>query len=191
MSRGLSPAELAAAAAPHRKRVALFELLFDTGTLRLAYAPWDITVGANTFTRAGPILEVSPRQESAGSTEGLDLRLSGLDAAIIAIANSEQYRGRVARMMKAFLDADTNQVIGTPKVAIVGRMSSMIVVDTSDAATVDLSIEHYDRELERPAPIRLNDPDQQRLYPGDLGCSRVEQMVEANIVWPAKEAFRR
>lgn len=191
MTRGLDAAEVTASQQPHRIVVPLIEAVFDSGPLRLAISPWPIEVGGNTFVAAGAAMKVRDMIESAGSTEGLTLELSGLDPAIIAIATQEPYQGRVLRLLKAFLHADTHQLVATPKAPFVGRMRSMSIVETNDLCTVTVTVEHYEAELRRPAPLRMNDADQQRLYPGDLGCQYAEQMTEKSIVWPAKEALQR
>lgn len=186
MSRDLTVAQKTAADGKHRKTAPLLELLFDSGTLRISLAQWDIVVGAITYSRLNSLLEVQPLQESSGSIEGFNFTLSGLDPAIIVIATQEQYRGRIVRLMKVYLNADTNAVIGAPSVRWVGRMRSMAIQETNDKCTVALAAEHYEAELTRAAPLRFNDSDQQRLYPGDLGCQYVEEMVDKTLVWPAR-----
>lgn len=191
MSRGLSSAQLTAAGASHRQTVALVEAFFDSGTLRLAIAPWAITSGVDTYAATGPFLHVKEVTESAGSVEGLEFTLTGISTDVIAIATAEPYRGRVIRLLKAYLDADTNQTVGTAVVQFVGRMHSMRIAEKNNTCDVVVVAEHYEAELSRSTPLRLNDTDQQRLYPGDLGCSLAEMMVEAKIVFPSKEVQKR
>lgn len=191
MSRGLSTPQVAAAAGVHRQPVALIEAFFDSGTLRLAIAPWAITSGGNSYVATGPLLRVKETTESSSSIEGLEFTLSGMPPEIIAIATAEPYRGRVIRLLKAYLNADTNQTIGTAITQFVGRMHSMKIGEKNDSCEVIVTAEHYEAELTRATPLRLNDADQQRLYPGDLGCSLAEMMVETQIIFPSKEAQRR
>lgn len=191
MSRGLSTPQVAAAAGVHRQSVALVEAFFDSGTLRLAIAPWAIVSGGNSYVAAGPLLRIKEVTESTGSVEGMEFTLSGMPPEIIAIATAEPYRGRVIRLLKAYLNADTNQTIGTAITQFVGRMHSMKIGEKNDSCEVIVTAEHYEAELTRATPLRLNDADQQRLYPGDLGCSLAEMMVETQIIFPSKEAQRR
>lgn len=191
MSRGLSSPQVIAAAGVHRQTVALIEAFFDSGTLRLAIAPWAITSGGQTYVATGPILRVKEVTEASGSVEGMEFMLTGISPEVIAIATAEPYRGRVVRLMKAYLDADTNQTIGTAVVQFVGRMHSMKITEKNDTCDVIVTAEHYEAALTRANPLRLNDVDQQRLYPGDLGCSLAEIMVEAQIIFPSKEAQKK
>lgn len=191
MSRGLTPAQLAAATGRHLQVAPLVELAFDAGTLRLTTAPWDIVTGAGTWMTMGALLSIAQTTESAGSFEGAEFVLSGLDAAIVAIAAGEPYQGRLARLLKAYLDAESNQPIGEPVVQFVGRMRVMTLSETNNQASVAIQCEHYEAELQRAAPLRLNDADQQRLYPGDLGAQYVEAMTERQLIWPSREVMRR
>lgn len=191
MPRGLSNAQLTAVVGTHRIVVPLFELFFDSGTLRLAICPWDVVVSGNTYNTTGQILSVKPLSESSTSKEGAEITMSGLDAAIINIAAYESYRGRFVRLSKLYLDKDTNAQIGNPVTQFIGRMQSIAIAESNNDCAVTLTAEHYEIELTRPAPLRLNNADQQRLYPGDKGCDQVESMTEKNIVWPALEALKQ
>lgn len=187
MSRGLSTAQLAAAAATTRSAVHLVDMFFNSGTLRLARSQWDITHGGNTYV--GVSMDIEQLREAAGSIEGAKFSLTGLDPAMMTIADQENYRGRIAVLSKAYINPDTRAVIGDPVMIFIGRMKAMPSQETNSQADIAVIAEHYDAELGRAAPMRLNDSDQQRLYPGDLGCQHAEAMVEKNLVWPAREAL--
>lgn len=186
--RGLSVAQQSAMQSGHRIVVPLVEMFFDSGTLRLCAAPWNIVVGANTYTHAK--LQISEWRESAGSTEGLQFGLNGLDPEIIQLADTEPYHGRVARLLKAYLQADSNQVIGTPVTQFLGRMRDIPTNETNRTADVIVICEHYDAELDRPSPQRWADPDQQKLFPGDKSCEYSAQNADKTVVWPSKKAVK-
>jgi hypothetical protein len=189
MSRGLSPAQLTAAAGAHRISAPLIEMSFDSGVLRITRAPWNITSGANTYIAVA--VDFRQIRESATSIEGMEFRISGNDLAALTLALQEPYRGRIVRVFKAYINADTHAVIGDPVVKFIGRMKSMPTNEDNRTCDIALIAEHYDAELTRPAPTRLNDSDQQRLYPGDLGCQYAEDMIERQLVWPHRDAFRQ
>lgn len=191
MSRGLSGSQITAAAAPHRQAVPLIEALFDSGALRLAIAPWDVYAAPFTYTAVGPILQIREVRESAASLEGMEFVMTGLDPAIITIATSEPYRGRIIRLMKAPMDPATNQLLGVPVQWWIGRIQNMVIQEDNGSATVTVVAEHYEAELDRPAPLRYSDADQQRRFFGDFGCQYAAQMTEKTVVFPSKEAQRR
>jgi hypothetical protein len=191
MSRGLSSPQQTASAGRHRQVALLIEMIFDSGTLRITTAPWDVIVGANTYVKSNRPGYIRPLAESAGSVEGLEFGLSGLNTGFVDIAAGEPAKGRVVKLYKLYLDADSNQAIGSPVLYWVGRIRSMPIVESNSEASITVQVEHYDAQLSRPAPVRLNNADQQRLYPGDLGCEMAEELAEKKIVWPHREVLLR
>lgn len=191
MSRGLSTAQLSAASAAHRMAIALVELHFKAGLLSLALSPWDLTHGGVTYQRTGQLLKIDAAHESSKSFEGIKLTMSGLDVSIMALAADEPYRGRLVRVLKAYINPEDGVLIGAPVVQFVGRIRSMPIQETNDTCTVAVLAEHYEAELQRPAPLRLNNADQQRLYPGDRGAEYADQLEDKTVVWPTKEALMK
>lgn len=190
MSRGLTTPEISATTGPHRAVAPLVELNFDSGVLRLTLAPWSITEGGRTWL-ASNLLRVRDAREATGSVEGLEFSMSGIDPAIITLASQERYRGRIVRLLKAYFNTTTNQIVAAPRAWFIGRMKHMNIEESNDKCTVTLIAEHYEAELQRAAPLRLNDADQQRFYPGDKGCEHVERMAELKLVWPSRTALAR
>lgn len=186
----LDPSQVAALAQRHVIVAPLLDLYFTSGTVRFALAPWSIAIGGDTYTGIGPIASIGIRTESIVSDEGIEVTASGLDAAVIALALDEPYTGRLLRLRKAILDRDTHAVIGTPQTAFIGRMVSMPITEDNGACTVTIRAEHFDADLARSTPVRLNDTDQQRLHPGDRGCEYVEALVQRKLVWPSIESLK-
>jgi hypothetical protein len=184
--RGLDVNQINASQSAHRVVAPLIDMFFDGGTLRLTPWRWDIVAGANTYTRAPVTIEKV--RESATSTEGYTLAMNGLDPAIMTIATSVDWNGRTCTLSKAYLQADSNQMIGTAKVFFVGRFRNYVISEDNQQAAVSVFIEHFDVELDSPQPLRLSDADQQRLFPGDLGCSYAASNSDKSVVWPSKEA---
>jgi hypothetical protein len=191
MSRGLTSGQLTAAAQSHRVNVALVEMLFDSGTLRLAMGPWPVTVGADTYVATGAALRIDPLTEKDGGLEGLRFSMSGADPAIMDLATVEDYRGRIVRFLKARLNATSHAIIDSPTVEWIGRMRDMPINETNGSCQIDLLAEHYDIALSRPAPRRWNDSDQQRDFPGDKACEYASTMTEKFLPFPAKEALKK
>lgn len=191
MSRGLTNAQRTAAAAPHRMAIALVELHFHAGRLNLALSPWDVTHGGQTYQRTGALMQIEAAHESSKSWEGLTITMSGLDPSIKTLAADEPFRGRLVRVLKAFVEPETGALIGNPVVQFVGRIRAMPIQEKNDTCTVALQAEHYEAELQRPAPLRLNNSDQQRLYPDDKGAEYADQLEDKVVVWPTREALMK
>jgi hypothetical protein len=195
MSRGLTSTEQSLVAASHRISIALVELNFRSGTLRLAMSPWDISDGTNVWVATGALLRIDPPRESASSTEGLQFTMSGLVQTILTLADTENYQGRLVRLLKAHVDPNTNQIASSggspipPKEWFIGRMRRMNTEDLNSRVTVTLVAEHYEAELGRANPVRMNDANQQRRAPGDRGFEFVEEMTEIKLSWPDRNAL--
>lgn len=189
MSRGLSTTQRSAARAPHRMAIALVELHFKAGLLALALSPWDVTYAGSTYQRTGQIMDIEAAHESSKSFEGIKMTMTGLDTTIMTLAANEPYRGRLVRVLKAYINPEDGALIGSPVVQFIGRIRSMPIQEKNDTCTVAVLAEHYEAELQRPAPLRLNNADQQRLYPGDKGCEFADQLEDKVVVWPAREAL--
>lgn len=188
MSRGLTSAQAAAVVAPHRQIFPLIELYFTSGTLLLALGPWDYTSMSGTYIHTGPAAYIKAASESAASQEGLEIGMSGLDTGILQLAATEPYRGKIGRILKAYIAVDSNESIGEPVPWFVGRMKSMTITEDNTTASVAIQLEHYESELSKPAPLRYSDADQQRLHPGDTGCQYTASTANATIIWPSKAA---
>lgn len=186
--RGLTGNQLAAVAAGHRIIVPLVEFYFDSGLLLLTMGPWDITTPTGTYVHAGPLLYIKQPTEQIGSSQGLEIGMSGLDTSVITLATTEPYMGRTVRLLKAYLDPNSNAVIDSPKAWFIGRMRSMTITEDNTMASVAVQAEHYEVELTRAAPLRYTDADQQRLHPGDRGCEWAASTANTTIIWPSKQA---
>lgn len=171
----------------HLQVVPLVEFQFKSGTVRAALAPWDIVAGGQTYVGAGLIMKIANRTESTTSMEGWQITVSGLDASVAALAAGEPYQGRLAMLRKAYLDPDTNAVISVPAVVSVGRIARMHIAEDNKTATVRIEVEPFEAAWDRANPLFLNDADQQRLFPGDLGASHVNELATRKIVWPSKD----
>lgn len=187
MTRGRTAPQKAADVAAHKGRAALIEMAFDSGTLRLAIAPFNITVGADVFVATGAAFEMTAVEETAAGFEGFEVSLSGVDSAIEAIMASEQYRGRIIRVLEQRFDANDAKV-GAAQVQSIGRMRAMGHTDNvkDQSARVWLQAEHFDAEFEQPMVIRFTDADQQRKYPGDVGGEFLASLQDRVITRASK-----
>lgn len=188
--RGFSTEELAAASARHSTVVPMVELLFDSGTLRLALGGLPVEHEGITWAATGALATLQTSQESADGTEGMAFEMSGLSPDIVTLAAAEPYRGRIFRLLEQWLDDDL-QPVAPPRVEWIGRLTALAVEESDGKAVVSGSAEHYEADLRRPRSLRYTGAEQQRRFPGDTGLDGVEQMTEIKLVWPTKEAQRK
>jgi hypothetical protein len=162
MTRGLSPAELAAAKTRNTEVVQLVTVAFVGGDLNLCTGGNNVAYGGTTWSAARGLL-INPVDESAESTEGIRFEISGVEPDIITIAAQEPYIRRPVYLYEMWLDEATHAIIG--------------------------SAEHFDAEDSRARTLHYNNATQAIIDPADTAFSRVEEMTELVLVWPAKEAL--
>jgi hypothetical protein len=179
VSRNRTPTQLAADEASHKGSAQLVELLFTSGTLRLAVAPWDVVSGGNLYTHTGALLSMQTHGEAADGTEGLDFTLTGLEAGIFDLVVSEPYQRRLVRVLEQrYNAADAEADVAT--VEYIGRMVAMASAEdvASRTWTVTVRTEVFDAEARRSRNLRFSDAELRRRYPSDLGAEYVSSLVE-------------
>ncbi len=90
--------------------VALLELAFGGGTVRLATAPVDLSWNSQTWSGVGGRLEVAPPREAGGDdrAQSLRLELSGVNQSVLSTMLQQQYIGRSVRVWYAHVAASSN-----------------------------------------------------------------------------------
>ena len=184
------PAAAAAAAIGRVVRpVLLAELDFASGDILVTDAPFDILLGGKTYRGVGHFGGISAVEESVElQAYSLTLRLNGIPVALLAIALGEHYQGRSAVVSLALLD-EAHRPVDAPLVLFRGRMDVMRIT-AGETASIDLVCESRLADWERARVRRFNNADQQQRFPDDKGLEFVPQMVEKELVWPARSFFR-
>jgi hypothetical protein len=179
MSRNRTGTQVAADEAGHRGSAVLLELLFTSGTLRLALAPWPVVSGGNLYTPTGALLSFDDHGEAADGTEGLQFTLTGLAAGIFDLVVNEPYRGRIVRVLEQRYNAADAEA-DVASVEYLGRMVGM--TSSEDVAsrtwTVTVQTEVFDADGRRSRNLRFSDAEQRRRFSGDLGAEYVASLVE-------------
>ena len=187
MTRALSGGFTTAIAAGHVNIVPLIELQFASGTDYICGLDHDVVYNSNTYLAAGACISIDRIAETATQTEGLKISLAGARSTDVALVLGEKVQGRVCIVRLAVVDgAGALQVDDN---VWTGLMDVMALQDDPDQCLAVISAEHMLAVWDRPRVVRYTDAQQQALYAGDLGLQYVEEMAEANIVWPGKEFF--
>lgn len=188
MSRELTAGVEQALEGSNVPMLVLVELDFGSGFVRVTNAPYAINWNGHTWAGLGRLGGIDQVQEGAGlEARGVAFKLSGVpvsgegDSENISLALGEHYQGRDCRIWVALLN-EQFAILPDPKLIFLGRMDNM-EIEVGATATIVLRAENRLADLERPRVRRYNDGDQQLLFPGDIGLSFVEQMVDASIVW--------
>jgi hypothetical protein len=184
VSRTLTTAVGNAALADHVVVLALVELDFSSGVVRMTNSGYDVVYGGYTWSGKGAAASMEEIKEPSDLyAAGVALRLSGIPSAMVTTATSEDYQGRSAKIWLAFCSAD-HVIQADPVLLWVGRMDVM-TVEMGAEASITLTTESRFADWDRPRVRRYNDADQQAVYAGDTGLRYMEQLVEKQLVWGA------
>jgi len=187
VSRNLTATALAELAKPGVKLAWLAKLIFITETLYVWTGMSDLLYDGNVYTPVGGNGMVSPITESDETRgDGIQLQLSGIPSAQLALVLGQVSQGLEARVWLAFLDEDGTllDVID----AYQGKMDQPVISDDAETSSVAIRVENRYSDS-RTKARRWNHEDQQQLFPGDLGFEFVAdiakggQQIIAGVNW--------
>lgn len=189
MTRSVSSAVQTALNADNIGVIIFVEMLFDSGALRVCSAAYDFDWNGFTWKGLAQLGNIEPIEESSGNqVVGLRFTLSGVDSSLLALAQAEQYQGRVANVYVGFLALPNYTVIVDPILEWAGKMDQMVITDSPDGKSqISVTVENELFDFARPVDLYYTDEDQQRLHPGDNGFKYVKLLDKQQIVWPSAE----
>lgn len=183
MSRGIASATLTAAQARVVRPLSFYELQFTSGTIRIHNGVGDIPWGGNTWEGAGALIAASPIEEGEdGTAIRVSLQLSGVDPALVTIAEGEAiYRRTAICYIGALTRAGT--LHATPDERWRGLMEN-IEISLGEVNTITLNVESELIRDRQAIGALFTDETQQRLYSGDTGFEFLSQVIDAtDIHW--------
>ena len=183
MSRNLSSGMQTAVEADVVRPIVLVQCAFDSGDLNLWNGIGDLTVNSVDYVGAGTLLSIGEIAESSElQANGISVTLSGITDPLLAKARDEDYQGRELKVLLGAMDA-SNGVISNPVVVFSGFMDTMVINDSSETATIVVTVENRLIEFERTRIRRYTAEDQKIDYPNDKGLEFVTEIAEKEIVW--------
>jgi hypothetical protein len=183
MARDLTAGMVTEVASTTVRPIVLVKLEFDSGAVRVWNGIGDLSWNAQTWTGVGDLGGVSPVEEAGDlKASGVRFQLSGIPAALISTALSEDYQDRPARMWLGMLDENLN-IVADPYPIFRGRMDVMDIQEGGETATIGVTAENVLASLERARETRYTAEDQKLEFPGDKGLDFVPSLQEAVITW--------
>lgn len=186
--REITDETAAAACAEVVRLVALARFDFDTGTLRVTSAPYDMlwdelaTGEPETFITTLGLGKVSGVEEGAEQQAyNVTVSMSGIQTESVSLVLSENPQGRPAWIWAAFLDAE-HRIIPDPVLVFAGRMDTL-ALDYGDSSEVALTIESRLADWARTRGGRYTDAEQQSRCPGDKFFEFVAQATDKELTW--------
>jgi hypothetical protein len=206
MSRTLSDGIISVLTAEAIQPFFAVELFFNTQTLRFWTGLGNLTVGGETYTGTGQLLQIGEIGETAQiSARGATLTLSGIPSNLISLALNEPYQGRLCKIFFGAIDAnrayltdesgnyilaeDSSRIdlsTGDPNEIVEifsGYMDQMNIEEGAETSTIGLSVESKLIDLERPRVFRYTDQNQKSRFPNDKGFEFVEDLQDKRFNW--------
>ena len=126
-----------------------------------------------------------------GTAPQLNLTLSGVDSTVVAAAKSsdpDEIEGRDLTVQIGFYDATIpGALVELGSLLTLGIWTMQKPSFTANGPrlrTISLPCETLFAQRSRAAFGMLTDRDQQRRFPGDLGCQWIPRLVDRDIAWP-------
>lgn len=183
MARSLPAALATELSATELKPFYAVELAFDSGTVRFWTGYGDITASGEEWTGSGTIMGLTNSVEADDlSANNVTLSFSGIESSFVAIALTQNYRGRSAKIYLGCLDAE-NQPVSNLYQLFAGRMDIMTINEDGKTATMTISIENVLVDLERARMRKYTDEEQRKRYPGDNSLEFVATLQDKQIAW--------
>lgn len=183
MTRELSSGMAAAVAAPVVRPILFAELSFRSVTWRGWTGRGTVSWSGQDWVGYGAMLGFDGGDTSIdGSASQARLTLSGVASEYLALAYSDEYQGRPARIWLGAID-DAGAIVEEPAPVCFGLMDTMADADDGASGSLAMTIQTQMLDQRRPRIWRLTDAHQRELFPGDKGLEFVAGLEQKKIVF--------
>lgn len=162
--------------------IILAKLEYDSGDINVHSGIGSLVYNGDTYLGIGQFGSISGTAETSdGSVNFIDLRISGVESALISTQLSEYYQGRQATIRLGAFNLTTNALI-TPTIIFRGIMDNS-TISLGSTGTITLRVNNRLANWDRTNVRRYTDADQRKEFNGDLGFEFVQQIREQNLIW--------
>lgn len=161
----------------------LAELSFSGGAVNFWTGQGSITWDSKSWDGTGRAVSFSTFPETTdGSSQGVQIDISGIDSADIDDITQEEFQGDSANVWIALLDS-SGAVISDPFKIFGGIMDTGEINDNGQTATISINAESKLINQIKRIQWRYTDQDQQKLSSGDKGLEFIGKIQDKQIVW--------
>lgn len=183
MSRSLTAGMQSAIQADNVKPVLFLEIEFVGSTLRLTSHSDDISFNSQTWLGNGWMNPFSSINETTDiRAENCQLKITGADAAALALAFNSTNQSKKCRIYLGCLDS-SNALIADPAEIFNGNFDTAEITDDGQNADIILDYESDLIRLQKSDEFRYTDQSQQVLFPGDTGFRYVPSVSDWTGFW--------
>ena len=183
MARDLSASYLSAVDASTLRIAYIVLMDFAGGDVQLWSGVGNLSWDSLTWTGTGNFGGISAIEEARGvEAPGVQLSLSGIPSAMLALALTDTYQGRAVKVWQALFDA-SSVLIADPALVFSGYMDVMEIADAGETGAITVACVGRNAELGRTRELRYTNQEQQRLFAGDRGLEYVAALQNKPLSW--------
>lgn len=184
--RGLVAGFQTATEAASINLILMAQFEFPSGDVNVWTGYGNLVYAGDTYVGVGDLGNVGTVEEALEvAAKSMIFSLSGIPSALIALALTDNYQGRPARLFIGALDS-SGAIIADPYEVFSGRMDVIEVQDGGDTATFNLTAESRLIDLNRSRERRYTDEDQRIDYPTDEGLKFIAGLQDKTLYWGQK-----
>ncbi len=124
----------------------------------------------------------------SGAPQAIKLSLSGIKAAFVTTALTDNYHRRDIEIMLG-LENEAGALLADPEILFSGFMDKMDVALNQNVGQITLTCESRGTNLLRASDHRFTDEDKQAEVPGDLLGEYIYRMIDLQLFWGDKTFF--
>ena len=162
----------------------LLELDYVTEPVRIWTGVRDLVWSGSTWNAAGTFQGIGEVEETSElRAVGTSISISGIPAAYITTALSENYRNRDITLRLACLYSSDNSVVADPAIIFKGKIDQQTIMEQGETAVITLNAESNLIDLGRTRRLLFTHEDQQLYAAGDKGCEYVASLANETMTW--------
>ena len=178
MARNISEPLYNALTGPNPELYNAVFLDLEGAPLRLWSGFGERTIGGQTYTGSGSLLQISQISENSElNATGIQLTLSGMNQTLISAALQENYQGRQAQVFLGELSVA--DVITT----FDGLMDVATITHDSDQVIVEMTVESKLITLQRPNVRRYTQANHALRHPNDTFFDFTASLIDKQVAW--------
>ena len=174
----------------------LFVEIGTTPVVRLNSSPLNIDWNSSTWIGAGVFGGVERITDKPGEYESIRFTLSGVPQDALALALSEDIRGKDCTVYLAFLHDDTEAVVDVTTLWT-GNMDRMPIQHTpskdGNPGSILIGAEaiHAGAQMARSRPLRFTAEDTKKISATDTSGRFLLSQAQESLAWPSASYFKK
>jgi hypothetical protein len=181
----------AAAEAVHAELCTFVYMDMPSGALRLHTRGGTITWGSADWLGVGKFGTISDIDEDAQlRPSGVNITLSGVDAALVSSALTEDYHGRAISVYQGFLNVSTMALVADPEEIFTGLMDFMTIDLGQGTGSISLQCEGELARWQRHGGHLYTHESQTALWSGDRFFDQVPFLKDRKIDWTKSNVWQ-